>query len=183
MVTVPFHINNEQYRAFVLGVTDALPIAQTRLLWLGHGRSYADPWVIEAAVQGTPVRLSFKFRQDVALRCCINLRPYAEDFGKRKSGQETIFSQWVHDHYGHNVKAANTAPYFKPFGYSPNSTSRTVDTYFELGSEICLTHLTTVKFCPEFSKIGPDTVVQLTFIEAVSRILTALTLNKLKSQD
>lgn len=58
---MPINITDSQYRSFVLGLTGALPLSPNQLWWLGHGSGcYADPWVIEAAVRDTPVRLSFK---------------------------------------------------------------------------------------------------------------------------
>ncbi|GAB2948467.1 hypothetical protein [Aquaspirillum soli] len=172
---MPINITDSQYRSFVLGLTGALPLSPNQLLWLGHGSGYyADPWVIEAAVRDTPVRLSFKFKDNEQLSCCINLRPYAERLGETQP-EDVAFAQWVHQQYAKEVRANTPAAYFKPFGHPPDSKEgKTVDTFFKLGPEMCLTHLAEVKSCPEFAHLGSGTVVQLTLVEAVSRILQRL---------
>lgn len=173
-------IDDDQYSAFVLGVTGALPITPARLLWLGYGAAYADHGgVIEAAVRGTPVRLSFKFSETHPPRCCINLRPYSEklgDGGDCKDG----FMAWVKRQYGENaaIQVPSGKCYFKPFGHAPGSVDgdrgKTKYIFFDLGDEISLARVAEVKSCPEFPALGQDVVVKLTLIEAVSRILQRL---------
>ena len=167
-------INDDQYSAFVLGITGALPIAPARLLWLGYRAAYADHGgVIEAAVRGTPVRLSFKFSETHPPRCCINLRPYSEKLGKGGDCKND-FVAWVKRQYGEDVDKC----YFKPFGHVPDSVDgdcgKTKDIFFDLGDEISLARVAEVKSCPEFPALGRDVVVKLTLIEAVSRILQRL---------
>lgn len=175
---MPINLNPIQYSAFITGITGALPILPTQLIWLGQGPAYADHWVIEAAVRNTPVRLSFKFKKNLPIRCCINLRPYSLNFGEAKPALVQGFCQWVQDHYSQAVKANDPAPYFKPFGHQPNPVNgqpaRTIDTFFELNNGMCLTRLPTVKSCPEFPQLGSSIVVKLTLVEAVSRILQRL---------
>lgn len=86
---MPINLNPIQYSAFITGITGALPILPTQLIWLGQGPAYADHWVIEAAVRNTPVRLSFKFKKNLPIRCCINLRPYSLNFGEAKTSSST----------------------------------------------------------------------------------------------
>lgn len=174
-------INDDQYSAFVLGVTGALPVAPARLLWLGYGAAYADHGgVIEAAVRGTPVRFSFKFSENLSPRCRINLRPYSEKLGGDGYDCKERFEAWIKSQYGKAVelKSRNNAFYFKPFGHAPgsagNTRANTIDTFFDLGDEISLARVAEVKSCPEFPALGRDVVVKLTLIEAVSRILQRL---------
>lgn len=170
-------IRDVQYQAFVLGVFGGQRISPNALLCLGHGPAYADPCVIEIALRDTPLRFSFKFRQNDPLACCINLRPFATVLGQAGDQEHrAAFQDWIAAHYGSEPKARATAPYFKPYGQPPATASGdTDDTYFELAptnhSDLCLTQPSAVMACPEFPHLAKQLTLKLTLAQAVQRIL------------
>lgn len=172
-------LSAQQYRNFILGFSGCHALSDNRFIWLGHGKAYNDPWVIEAAIRDTPVRLSFKFSSKLPLKCCINLRPYWEALGD--AGLKKAFETWVKAQYGDNAKISNVEdkPYFKPYGHPPETEStNTQDVFFKIGTvagdDICLTSTAKVKSCSEFPALKDGITVQLTLIEAVNRILQRL---------
>lgn len=165
----------------MLGLSGCHALSDSRFIWLGHGKAYADPWVVEAAIRDTPVRLSFKLSKTSPLKCCINLRPYSAELGDSGLQTQEIFNAWVRAQYGNSAQIRVLAgkSYFKPYGHpTKNDEKNTQDVFFEIGTvaetDICLTRTAEVKSCPEFHALKDGVTVQLTLIEAVNRILQRL---------
>lgn len=170
-------VSDVQCQAFIQGVFGGQRISPNALLCLGHGPAYADPCVIEIALRDTPLRFSFKFRQNDPLGCCVNLRPFATVLGQAgDQEQRAAFRDWIAAHYSSGPRAADAAPYFKPYGHPPATVNgNTVDTYFDVagtnGSDLCLDQPSTVMACPEFPHLAKQVTLQLTLAQAVQRIL------------
>ena len=165
-------ITDAQCQAFIRHLREALPAVAGTLLVLEPGGAART---IEVAVQGTPVRFSFKFATQTPPRCCINLRPFSTRHAGETAEQKARFTAWVEQHYGCAPKAPEQAPYFKPFGHPPrHADGKTSDVFFDLGPDLSPTRPTPVQQCPEFPGLAEGLSVPLTLLEAMQRILPRL---------